>query len=132
MLPKPGFKSITVSEHVYKRFLHVYEKKKKSLELKGITSFSGYITSTMEEVMAKHETFSKYAPLLEALTIESDRVILKDNKQNRIIEVMVRNGELYCLLDERSDCVHVGFAYSIPEVYSAINNKGKAPNLQQG
>ena len=52
-MPKPGFKSITVSENVYKKFFEVYEKNKKGLELKGITSFSGYLTSMMEEMMIK-------------------------------------------------------------------------------
>ena len=36
-MPKPGFKSITVSENVYKKFYESYEKNKKKLELKGIT-----------------------------------------------------------------------------------------------
>jgi len=41
---------------------------------------------------------------------------------------MLRNGELRCLLDEKIDCVHIGFVYSIPEVYIVLNNKGmKAP-----
>jgi hypothetical protein len=44
-----------------------------------------------------------------------NRVILKDNEQNRIAKVLMNNGELQCLLDERSDCVHVGFVYSLPE-----------------
>jgi hypothetical protein len=33
-VPKPGFKSITVSENIYKKFFSVYEKRKKDLELK--------------------------------------------------------------------------------------------------
>jgi hypothetical protein len=28
-MPKPGFKSITVSENIYKKFFRVYEKIKK-------------------------------------------------------------------------------------------------------
>jgi hypothetical protein len=32
-------------------FFKVYEKNKKALELKGINSFSGYLTSMMEEMM---------------------------------------------------------------------------------
>jgi hypothetical protein len=34
----------------------------------------------------------------------------------------MNNGKLQYLLDERSDCVHVGFVYSLPEliVLSAI------------
>jgi len=37
--------SITVSEHVYKIFFKVYEKIKRGLEIKGVRSFSGYLTS---------------------------------------------------------------------------------------
>ena len=29
IMPKPGYKSITVSEHVYKTFFKAYEKNKK-------------------------------------------------------------------------------------------------------
>jgi hypothetical protein len=52
-------------------------------------------------------------------------VVLQDNKRNRIAEVLLKEGELQCLLDERSDCVHVGFVYSLPELYN--NEKVKAP-----
>jgi hypothetical protein len=61
-MPKPGFKSITVSENIYKKFFEVYEKNKKGLELKGIMSFSGYLTSRMEEMMIKDKVFAKHSP----------------------------------------------------------------------
>jgi hypothetical protein len=123
-MPKPGFKSITVSENVYKKFFEVYEKNKKVLELKGITSFSGYLTSMMEEMMIRYEAFAKHAPFMEKIAIDQNRVILKDNKRNRIVEVLLKNGELQCLLDEKPDCVHIGFVYSLPELYhSVIRNK---------
>ena len=121
-MPKPGFKSITVSENVYKKFFEVYEKNREGLELKGVTSFSGYLTSRMEEMMKKDEVFAKHSPLMEKIAVDQNRVILKDNKRNRIVEVLMKNGELQCLLDERSDCVHVGFVYSLPELYCIINN----------
>ena len=123
-MPKAGFKSITVSENVYKKFFEIYEKNKKELELKGITSFSGYLTSMMEEMMIKYEAFAKHAPFMEKLAIDQNRVIVKDNKRNRIAEVLLQNAELQCRLDERSDCVHVGFVYSLPEIYCIINSKG--------
>ncbi|MFL6344974.1 MAG: hypothetical protein ACJ71A_05970 [Nitrososphaeraceae archaeon] len=110
-MPKAGFKSITVSENVYKKFFEVYEKSRKELELKGITSFSGYLTRMIEEMMEKYEAFAKHAPLIEKIAVDSDRVILKDNKRNRIAEVLLKNDELQCLLDESSDCVHIGFAF---------------------
>ena len=130
-MPKPGYKSITVSENVYKKFFEVYEKNKKGLELKGIGSFSGYLTSMMDEMMIKDEVFAKHSPFIEKIAIDQDRVILKDNKRNRIVEVLLKNGELQCFLDERQDCVHVGFVYSLPELYRIIsdddNNKGIKP-----
>jgi hypothetical protein len=128
-MPKPGYKSITVSENVYNKFFGVYERSKRELELKGITSFSGYLTSMMEEMMNRYEVFAKQAPFIEKVSIDRDRVIVKDNKKGRIAEVLLKDGELRCLLDERVDCVHVGFVYSMPELYRIINNKSvRAPS----
>ena len=66
------------------------------------------------------------APYIEKLSIDQNRVVLKDNKRNRIAEVMLKEGELQCLLDERADCVHVGFVYSLPELYN-MTDEIKAP-----
>ena len=66
----PGYKSITVSENVYNKFFGVYERSKRELELKGITSFSGYLTSMMEEMMNRYEVFAKQAPFIEKVSID--------------------------------------------------------------
>jgi hypothetical protein len=60
------------------------------------------------------------------LSIDQNRVVLKDNKRNRIAEVMLKEGELQCLLDEKADCVHVGYVYSLPELYNMNNQEIKA------
>ena len=98
-MPKPGYKSITVSDNVYKKFLKVYEKNKKGLDIKGVrcVSFSGYLTSMMEEMMLRYEAFAKHAPYMEKLSIDQNRVVIQDNKRNRIAEVMLKEGELQCL-----------------------------------
>src|ERR687885_3019443 len=106
-MPKPGYKSITVSERVYNEFFKAYEENKKGLEIKGIRSFSGYLTSMMEEMMLRYEAFAKHAPYTEKLSIEQNRVVLKDNKRNRIAEVMLKEGELQCLLDKRELIVYM-------------------------
>ena len=61
--------------------------------------------------MLRYEVFAKHALYMEKLSIDQNRVVLKDDKRNRIAEVMLKEGELQYLLDERADCVHVGFAY---------------------
>jgi hypothetical protein len=123
-LPKEGFKSITVSETVYDKFYDVYEKNKDTLVMKGVNSFSGYITYMLEDMMQKDKTFARHAPKLESISVDDDRVILKDNIKNRIAEISIQKGELYCQLCEEKDCVHVGFVFSIPDVYEALNSKG--------
>ena len=81
IMPKPGYKSITVSEHVYKKFFKAYEKNKKGLEAKGVWSFSSYLTSMMEEMMLKYEAFAKHAPYMEKLSIDQNRIVLKIIKE---------------------------------------------------
>ena len=95
-MPKAGFKSITVSEEVYDKFFDVFEKNKPDLTMKGINSFSGYVTYMLEQTMLKDKTFARYAPKLEKIAIDDDRVVLKDNIKNRIAEVAVQKGKLFC------------------------------------
>ena len=83
-MPKPGFKSITISESVYDKFHDVYEENKDKLTMKGVNSFAGYITYMLEDKMQKDKTFAKYAPKLELVSIEDDRVIIRNNIQNSV------------------------------------------------
>ena len=123
-MPKPGFKSITISETVYDKFFDVYKKNKDSLTMKGVNSFAGYITYMLEDTMQKDKTFAKYAPKLELISIEDDRVIIKNNIENRIAEIVYQRGELYCQLCEAKDCHCIGYVWAIPEIYEKLNSKG--------
>jgi len=123
-MPKPGFKSITISETVYNKFFDVYQKSKVELTMKGVNSFAGYVTYLLEEMMQKDKTFARYAPKLEKISVDDDRVIIKDNIKNRIAEVVIQRGELYCQLCEAKNCFHIGFVFSIPDVYEVLNSKG--------
>lgn len=123
-VPKPGFKSITVSDSVYDRFQDAYQKSRDELSRKGVKSFSGYVSYMLEEQMLKDETFARHAPMIKKVSVESDCVILRDNVHNRIVEVSIRNGELYCQRCEQKDCVHVGFVFSMPDVYDMLSSRG--------
>ena len=123
-MPKAGFKSITISEEVYDKFHDVFEKNKSELAMKGVNSFAGYITYMLEDMMLKDKTFARYAPKLEKVSVDDDRVIVKDNIKNRIAEVTVQRGELFCQLCEEKDCVHIGYVFSLPDVYEVLNSKG--------
>jgi len=123
-MPKEGFKSITVSDYIYDRFQEVYNGNKEALATKGVRSLSGYVSYMLEEAMNRDETFARYAPKIESISVEDDRVILKDNLKNRIVEIVLQKGELHCFLCDAADCIHVGYVYSMPDVYTALDAKG--------
>ena len=72
----------------------------------------------------RDRTFAKFAPKLELISIEDDRVIIKNNIENRIAEIVYQRDELYCQLCEAKDCHCIGYAWSIPEIYEKLNSKG--------
>ncbi len=123
-MPKAGFKSITISESVYDKFYDVFQKNKDELSMKGVNSFAGYITYMLEDMMQKDKTFARYAPKLEKISVDGDRVIIKDNIKNRIAEVTIQRGELYCQLCEQKNCFHIGYVFSLPDIYEVLNSKG--------
>ena len=123
-MPKEGFKSITVSEYVYDKFQDVYNNNKETLATKGVRSLSGYVSYMLEEAMHRDATFALHAPKIERVSIEDDRVILKDNLQNRIAEVVFQKGKMHCFLCDSGECIHVGYVFSIPEVYESLSKKG--------
>ncbi|MCY3854618.1 MAG: hypothetical protein OXF28_04395 [Thaumarchaeota archaeon] len=123
-MPKDGFKSITLSEIVYNKFYNIYKENKVYLTMKGINSFAGYITYMLEDIMEKDKESSRYFPKLKKISSDNDRIILQDNIKNRIIEVIFRNNEPYCLFCEEKNCFHIGFVFSLPEVYKILNKNG--------
>ena len=119
-MPKPGYKTITISEKVYNKFLEFSKKN----QVAGVNSFSGYVTYLLESKMAQDKTFAKFAPKLELISIEEDRVIIKNKIENRIAEIVYQRDDLYCQLCEAKDCHCIGYAWAIPEIYEKLNAKG--------
>jgi hypothetical protein len=131
-LPNPGYKSFTVTEEVYDYWEKKWKKQKENLSLKnGVTSFSGYLTQLLFEQQSLNEVTTKYASKIDFVEAYEDRIALRDLKRDRIVEVFVRNKELWCALCEEKECVHTGFAYAIPQVYTAFKNLG-IPPLKKG
>ena len=128
-MPKEGFKSITVSETVYNRFSEAYSSNREALAVKGIRSLSGYVSYMLEERMQENEMLARHAPLMKKVSVDGDRVILLDNARNRVAEVVIQNGVMFCQLCEEHNCMHVGYAFALPDVYESLISQGvKAPS----
>jgi len=117
-MPTHGFKSITVHEAIYDKFFAVFNTNKEKLQMKGISSFSGYITSQINEIIHRDRTYSKYKARFEVISIEDKFVILRDNKRDRIAEIDRRNNlPLFCHLCKSETCSHIGFCFSLSQIY---------------
>ncbi len=119
-MPKAGFKSITVNEIIYNKFYQIFFDQKEKLSMKGVNSFSGYVTFCLEEMMRKDETFAKFTPKIEMVSVDDTRVILNDLVKVRIVEVKFVENTLCCMLCDQEECKHVGFCESMPEVIEIL------------
>jgi len=58
-MPAKGFKTITVKDNVYDFLFSEWEKSKDKLRLeKGITSFSGYVTYRLSQLIEQEKKHS--------------------------------------------------------------------------
>lgn len=135
-MPKKGsgYTSIAVTEQVFNSYKSTFEAKKEQLVKRGITSFSGYITSMLEELMERDSIFARYAPFMEEFDFDDSggTVYIKDNRTKRIAGISIQGKELHCDVDDANDCVHVGFAFSIPKVYEVMHERGIKPPTVKG
>lgn len=115
-MPKKGFKSITISENIYARFNADYLKSRDGLTGRGINSLSGYMSYLLESRMREDKILARHVPMIKKVSVDNDRAVILDNTISRIAEVVVRNGDLYCQLCAKNDCLHVGFAYALPDI----------------
>ena len=130
-MPKHGFKSITVRETIYDKFYQIFFDQKEKLAMKGVNSFSGYITYSLDEMMRKDETFSKFTPKIEKISVDDKRIILNDILKNRIVEIQFDQNKLSCMLCNSDECKHVGFCESMPEVIEIQGYNAEHPRRRK-
>src|SRR5487761_2541530 len=120
-MPKEGFSVVTITQQAHDKAKQRYNQKVKSEKL--TKSFSKYVNDIIIEKVEADENLSLTAPFMEKIGLEGNSIMIKDNKIQRIVEVQVHGKDLICMLDERKDCAHVGYAYSIPDVYRVMSER---------
>lgn len=119
-MPLREFRSITVSESTYTRFSDDYLKNKDGLATLGIRSLSGYMSYLLESRMQEDQILARHVPMIKKVSVDDGRAVILDNTIGRIAEVVARNGELHCQLCAMNNCLHVGFAYALPEISTVL------------
>jgi len=124
-MPVTGWRSVSVRSQVLERLETQYNSQKEQLEKeKNITSFSSYVSNILMDMVERSEILSRYAPFMSEIGITDNRIILDDKKTGSIVEIILMNKELFCRDCQRNDCIHVGFAYSIPIVNKTLREQG--------
>lgn len=122
-MPKEGFSVITITQLAHDKARQRYERKLKTGQLEN-KSFSKFVNDLIIETIEADENLSLQAPMMQKVGLQDNSIMIKDSKIGRIVEVQVHGKELVCMYDERKDCVHVGYAYAIPEVYRVMSERG--------
>lgn len=121
-MPKEGFSVITITQEVHDKAKSRYNQKQKTGQVQD-KSFSRYINDIIMEVIEADANLALQAPFMQKIGLEGNSIMIKDNKIGRIVEVQIHGKDLVCMLDEKKDCAHVGYAYSIPDVYRVISER---------
>lgn len=103
----------------------VYDLRKHELLDQNITSVSGMVEKYLVDVIEKNEAWKGYMPFLAEQGISDEGILIRDNRLNKLVQLSVKGGDLYCDLDDDSNCVHIGFAWSIPQVYRVMKEHGR-------
>ena len=113
-MPDPARNNMSVSNQVYDKVKTRYELEKgeKRTELSFVKWVSDYLLMNLE----KDEFVKDYAPYLSKIGFQDNRLIIRDEKSNKITEVYLNNDKLYCILDESDDCVHIHYTLALPEL----------------
>ena len=86
-----------------------------------------FIGDLLRECFEREESQKRYESILEVYSVESDCVYIRDNARDVVAELRFKDGsDLYCNIDSAKNCVHVGFAWSIPRVNLLIAQRRAA------
>ena len=107
---KLGRHNLTVNAEIYDRVAKIYKKEKTD------KSLTQWISDKLLMVLEKDEFLKSYAPFLSKIATNENSVIVRDEKLQRLVEIVYRNNKFWCDVDEKECCVHVHFALALPEL----------------
>ena len=113
-----GYTTVTVSKQLYRQLQERAKKENKKV--------ATYASELMETMLYVEEKFLNYVPFLELVSLNSNEVIIRDSKNDRIVGVKAKAADggkvkFYCEMDDNTDyCPHTAFAAALPQVRNAI------------
>ena len=123
-----GFLAISISQEDKKKV----EEYLKSRYPEFTPHLSVFVAKVIFDYIERDEVMRQYGPYMSYAGNNENTIFIKDEKNDRIAHVRVvikENGQydLFCELDQRNNCMHVGFVFALPEFYKILKEKGVKP-----
>lgn len=75
-----------------------------------------YINSVLAEAIERDKFLQTYAPNLAKVGYQENILFIRDAKAGKTADVFLKDKVLYCGLCESKDCIHIRYAFALPEV----------------
>ena len=75
-----------------------------------------YINSVLTESIERDKFLQSYAPFLSKVGYQDNILFIRDAKISKTAEIYLKDRGLYCGLCESKDCMHIHYAFVLPEV----------------
>lgn len=75
-----------------------------------------YINSVLSEAIDRDKFLQSYAPFLSRVGYQDNILFIRDSKMGKTAEIYLKDRALYCGLCESKDCMHIHYAFALPEV----------------
>lgn len=124
---KKGWLTVQVREEVKNNLFDIYNKDKKR---PSNQKFTAYLDLILKNTIEFNKQVTKYGPFLEFTSAIDNHIVVKDNTMNRLVTIFInsKNKELQCDFCQKTDCLHIGFCYAVPEIYKVLIENGFRPN----
>jgi len=123
---KKGWLTVQIREQVKNSLLEIYNQDRKRPENQ---SFTAYLDQLLKDTISFNKQVTEYGPFLEFSSAIDNHIAIKDNTMDRLVTVYINadKKELQCDFCNKTNCLHVGFCFVIPEVYSVLIDLGFRP-----
>ena len=88
----------------------------KAIATKKRWSTKDYINSVLLEAIERDKFLYSYAPSLSKVGYEDNILFIRDAKLGKTAEISLRDRSLYCNVCNSKDCVHIHYAFALPEM----------------
>lgn len=75
-----------------------------------------YINSVLTEAIERDKFLQTYAPNLSKVGYQDNILFIRDAKAGKTADVFLKDKVLYCGLCSSKDCIHIHYAFALPEV----------------